>query len=59
MSYDYDSRTVWLDDLHADADPNCYDLCPVHADRQGVPQGWNRTDRRVTAVRPIFDRLAG
>lgn len=58
MSYDYSSRTVWVDDLAAEADPNGYDLCPVHADRQGVPQGWNRTDRRVTVVRPFFSRIA-
>ena len=58
MSYDYASRTVWVDDLATDVDPNRYDLCPTHADRQGVPQGWNRTDRRVTVVRPIFTRIA-
>lgn len=58
MSYGYASRTVWVDDLAPEADPNAYDLCPVHADRQGVPQGWNRTDRRVTVVRPFFSRIA-
>lgn len=58
MTYDYASRTVWLDDLADDADPNGYDLCPAHADRQGVPQRWDRTDRRVTVVRPIFSRIA-
>jgi hypothetical protein len=58
MSYDYKSRTVWLDDLHDDLDPNNYDLCPVHADRLGMPQGWSCTDRRVTAVRPLFGRVA-
>ena len=58
MSYDYASRTVWLDDLRAEADPNQYDLCPTHADKQSVPQGWNHTDRRVTAVRPLFSRIA-
>lgn len=58
MSYDYENRTVWLDDLHPDLDPNNYDLCPVHADRQGVPQGWDRTDRRVTVVLPFFSRIA-
>jgi hypothetical protein len=58
MSYDYAGRTVWLDDLAAEKDPNAYDLCPAHADRQGVPQGWERTDRRVTVVRPMFNRIA-
>lgn len=59
MSYDYASRTVWVDDLHPDHDPNTYDLCPAHADRLGVPQGWNHTERRVTEVRPLFYRAAG
>lgn len=58
MSYGYASRTVWVDDLAPEADPNAYDLCPVHADRQSVPQGWNRTDRRVTVVRPFVSRIA-
>ena len=58
MSYDYASRTVWLDDLHDDVDPNNYDLCPTHADRLGMPQGWSCTDRRVTAVTPLFGRIA-
>jgi len=58
MSYDYASRTVWLDDLHPEVDPNDYDLCPTHADRLGMPQGWTCTDRRVTAVRPLFNRIA-
>jgi hypothetical protein len=58
MSYDYASRTVWLDDLFSERDPNGYDLCPAHADRQGVPQGWSHTDRRVTIVRPFHSRIA-
>src|SRR5688500_5501156 len=40
MAYDYVGRTVWLDDLEPEADPNHYDLCPSHADRLRVPQGW-------------------
>lgn len=58
MAYDYAGRTVWLDDLDPDLDPNHYDLCPSHADRLRVPQGWNRTDRRVSTVRPLFSRVA-
>lgn len=58
MTYDYASRSVWLDDLADDPDPNHYDLCPTHADRLAVPQGWDRTDRRATAVRPLFARVA-
>ena len=58
MSYDYATHTVWLDDLAPEPDPNRYDLCPTHADRLGVPQGWTSTDRRVTVVRPLFNRIA-
>lgn len=58
MTYDYAARMAWLDDLVDDPDPNDYDLCPSHADRLGVPHGWIRTDRRATAVRPLFERIA-
>jgi hypothetical protein len=58
MTYDYASRTAWLDDLAPDADPNQYDLCPAHAERLSVPVGWARTDRRASAVRPLFERVA-
>jgi hypothetical protein len=49
---------AWLDDLAYEVDPNQYDLCPAHAERLSVPQGWARTDRRASAVRPLFDRVA-
>ena len=58
MTYDYSSRRAWLDDLANEPDPNQYDLCPTHADRLAVPQGWECTDRRATAVRPLFARIA-
>ena len=58
MTYEYASKSAWLDDLASEADPNQYDLCPAHADRLAVPQGWDRTDRRATAVRPLFARIA-
>jgi hypothetical protein len=58
MTYGYASRTAWLDDLADDTDPNGYDLCPAHAERLSVPFGWDRVDRRATAVRPLFQRIA-
>jgi hypothetical protein len=58
MSYDYASRTVWVDDLTAESAPSGYDLCAAHADGLRVPQGWSRTERRVT-VTPLFERRAG
>jgi hypothetical protein len=58
MTYDYASRTAWVDDLSGEASPGGYDLCPSHADRLGVPQGWTGADRRVRVV-SLVDRLAG
>lgn len=58
MTYDYASRTVWVDDLSDDGHLSGYDLCVVHADGLRVPQGWSRTERRVSAT-PLFQRRAG
>lgn len=58
MTYDYSSRWVWLDDLDPATDPNHYDLCPAHAARLLVPQGWGCTDRCATAVPSLFARIA-
>jgi hypothetical protein len=44
--YGYGVRTVWLDDLEPERSPAGYDLCTDHADGLGVPQGWERRDRR-------------
>ncbi len=46
MTYDYASRSTWIDQLDVDASPAGYDLCEAHAERLGVPSGWTRTDRR-------------
>ncbi|TML17887.1 MAG: DUF3499 family protein [Actinobacteria bacterium] len=46
LSYDYASRTVWLEDLHPDAHPANHDLCPRHAARMTPPNGWELVDRR-------------
>jgi hypothetical protein len=39
---------VWIDDLVAERDPHSYDLCPRHAARLSVPNGWRLEDRRST-----------
>jgi len=57
MTYDYASRSAWIDRLDETASPAGYDLCADHVERFGVPSGWSRTDRRVPATTP-FDRLA-
>jgi len=51
MTYDYASRTAWVDDLAEIASPAAYDLCTAHARAFSVPQGWTRSDRRA-AMRP-------
>lgn len=56
LSYDYGGRTVWLDDLSAEADPSTHDLCERHADRVTAPQGWVLHDRRNVA--PIWQARA-
>ena len=58
MTYDYAARTAWLDGLDPDALPSGYDLCPTHADGLGVPQGWQRTDRRNVKAPALFRRAA-
>jgi hypothetical protein len=49
MTYDYGTRTAWLDDLTEIASPAGYDLCTPHARAFSVPQGWTRSDRRAAA----------
>ncbi len=55
MTYDYSTRSTWIDPLDADASLAGYDLCALHAERLGVPSGWSRTDRRQPAP---FSRVA-
>ena len=57
LSYDYGSRTAWVDRLADDGHPMAYDLCVAHADALIVPRGWALQDRRrVQALFP--DALA-
>jgi hypothetical protein len=54
MTYDYRSKSAWLDDLLEVGTPHTYDLCPTHADRLSVPMGWERLDRRNSEVKLLF-----
>ena len=47
LTYDYSSRTAWVERLDAEAHPMRYDLCTDHAGALRVPQGWALQDRRV------------
>jgi hypothetical protein len=55
MTYDYASRTAWVDDLAEAALPEGYDLCAPHALAFSVPLGWTRTDRRAGNVATAGD----
>ena len=47
LTYDYASRTAWIENLDQEAHPMRYDLCREHADGMRVPNGWALQDRRV------------
>ena len=63
LSYAYDQRQVWLDDLWSDDSPANHDLCRRHADRTQPPKGWELRDRRTgtgpvpTAITVVDDGL--
>ncbi len=47
MSYAYAERTVWLEDLAAEAHPMVHDLCNAHSSDVRVPNGWSLQDHRT------------
>lgn len=47
MTFSYDGRAVWLDDIVETMDSFGYPLCADHADRLIPPLGWTLTDRRT------------
>ncbi|MGH9065022.1 MAG: DUF3499 family protein [Acidimicrobiales bacterium] len=51
LTYDYDARTVWLDDLGPGVLTLAWGMCPMHADGLRVPEGWVREDRRQAVSR--------
>lgn len=58
MTYEYGSRTVWLDLPGDEPDPAAaYGLCAQHAENLRVPMGWAREDRR-TPIIPIRPQIA-
>ncbi|MGI8793888.1 MAG: DUF3499 family protein [Acidimicrobiales bacterium] len=50
LSYDYGSRTVWLDCLDDEPDPVANDMCATHAATLTVPLGWALEDNRTPIV---------
>ena len=58
LTYDYSSRTAWVERLNDEAHPMRYDLCADHAGNLRVPQGWAREDRRVRYPAALPQRIA-
>ena len=57
MSFNYEARMVWLEDLTGPVSPGAeYALCETHAERLTPPVGWTLVDRRAP-VRPLFVSL--
>lgn len=52
MSFDYQERMVWLEDIGSDSTGPGHSLCVDHADRLTPPLGWTLTDRR--SATPLF-----
>lgn len=40
LTYVYSDSMAVLGPLSRQSEPHSYDLCPKHADRLSVPQGW-------------------
>lgn len=59
LTFDYRGRRAWLDDLD-EPHPTRFELCQRHADRVGVPLGWDYDDRRGGrgSVHPLGDPQA-
>jgi len=51
LTYVYADSMAVLGPLSRDAEPHSYDLCPKHAERLSVPQGW-QVVRHVSLSRP-------
>ena len=59
LTYVYSDSTAVLGPLATYAEPHCYDLCGVHADRLTAPRGWEivRLAPDLTAPAPSHDDL--
>lgn len=54
LTYDYASRTVWLDHL-GDSAEGSWGMCAAHAAGLTVPVGWALSDRRhLIELRPAL-----
>jgi len=56
LTYDYASRTVWLDHP-GDGPEGGWGMCAAHAETLTVPVGWALTDRRRPII-PLRPQIA-
>jgi hypothetical protein len=57
MSYDYEARSVWLDDIVEPIRTGTgWPMCDDHAERMTPPVGWILVDRRGSERR-LFSSL--
>ena len=55
LSFSYDDRQVWLDDLSSTDDHGpAIALCTAHSDSRTAPVGWDLDDRRRGSDRHLF-----
>jgi hypothetical protein len=59
LTYVYADSTAVVGPLATFAEPHCYDLCAVHAERLTAPRGWElvRLEPDPDALRPSSDDL--
>ncbi len=61
MTFAYTDSTAVLGPLSPAPEPGAYDLCPRHAERTSVPQGWQVLrlpfDGAPTTPEPVADDL--
>jgi hypothetical protein len=59
LTYVYADSTAVLGPLATFAEPHCYDLCQLHADRMTAPRGWEvvRLEPDPDALLPSSDDL--
>ncbi len=59
LTYIYADCTAVLGPLATNAEPHCYDLCQIHAERMTAPKGWDivRLEPDPDALRPSSEDI--
>lgn len=59
LTYDYTDAMAVLGPLSVRHEPHSYDLCPRHAERTSVPQGWQVVRHSVVSELAAEEFAAG